>query len=94
MALAGGRGVDLYPYEGRLPRHAVWFGEDQGRYVVAVGPDLAEDVIDRARLLALPARIVGRVGGSQLRLSGEANLPLSELKLAHENWLPRYMGSH
>ena len=33
MALAGGIGVQLYPYEGRLPQHAAWFGEDQGRYV-------------------------------------------------------------
>ncbi len=61
--------------------------------MVAVAPDLAEDVIDRARLLALPARIVGRIGGNALTLAGEPTLPLSELKLAHENWLPRYMGS-
>ena len=33
MALAGGIGVQLFPYEGKLPAHAAWFGEDQGRYV-------------------------------------------------------------
>ena len=33
MALAGGMGVELFAYEGTLPVHAVWFGEDQGRYV-------------------------------------------------------------
>ncbi|MDX2289476.1 MAG: phosphoribosylformylglycinamidine synthase subunit PurL [Hyphomicrobiaceae bacterium] len=92
MALAGGIGVDLFAYEGKRPDHAIWFGEDQGRYVVAVDPSMAEDVLGRARLLALPARIVGRVGGDALRLPGEAAVPLAELKAAHEAWLPAYMG--
>ncbi len=61
MALAGGIGAELYPYEGKLPAHAIWFGEDQGRYVVEVTPQKAEEVLERARLLELPSRIVGRV---------------------------------
>ena len=60
MALAGGLGVELFAYEGKLPAHAIWFGEDQGRYVVGVDPMQAEEVLERARLLALPARIVAR----------------------------------
>ena len=56
---ATGIGVELYPYEGKLPAHAIWFGEDQGRYVVEVAPAKAEEVLERARLLELPARIVG-----------------------------------
>jgi len=97
MALAGGEGgagmgVELFPYEGRLPAHAIWYGEDQGRYVVAVAPSAAEEVIERARLLALPARIVGRAGGDRLSLKGESFLPLDELRHAYEHWLPEYMG--
>ncbi|HXF55411.1 MAG TPA: phosphoribosylformylglycinamidine synthase subunit PurL [Hyphomicrobiaceae bacterium] len=92
MALGGGIGVELFAYEGRLPAHAVWFGEDQGRYVVEVAPRHADDVIARARLLALPARIVGRTGGEALLLKGEAALALGDLKSAHESWLPHYMG--
>jgi len=91
MALAGSLGVQLYPYEGRLPQHAAWFGEDQGRYVLAADPELAEEIIERSRLLALPARVVGRVGGEALVLKEEAILPLAELRAAHEDWLPRYM---
>ena len=49
MALAGDIGVALHPYEGRLPAHAAWFGEDQGRYVMAVVPALAEEVAERAK---------------------------------------------
>jgi phosphoribosylformylglycinamidine synthase II len=102
MALAGGQhglsreatglGVELFPYEGKLPPHAIWFGEDQGRYVVEVSPRKAEEVLERARLLELPARIVGRVGGDSITLKGETPLPLSELRAAHESWMPRLMG--
>ncbi len=70
MALAGGIGVQLFPYEGKLPAHAAWFGEDQGRYVVEASPELAEEIIERARLLALPARVVGRVGGQATHAPG------------------------
>ncbi len=93
MALAGGCGVHLYPYEGRLPSHAAWFGEDQGRYVIEAKPELAEEIIERARLLALPARVVGRVAGRALVIKGEAPLPLTDLAAAHEGWLPGYMKS-
>jgi phosphoribosylformylglycinamidine synthase len=91
MALAGGKGAELFPYEGKLPTHAVWFGEDQGRYVVAVSPNKAEEVLERARLLALPARIVGKVTGDAIAIKGESFLPLDELREGHEGWLPGYM---
>ena len=91
MALAGNIGLQLYPYEGRLPAHAAWFGEDQGRYVLEATPELAEDITERARLLALPVRVVGRVGGDSLNLKGEAALTLTDLRAAHESWLPAYM---
>ena len=93
MALAGGLGVQLFPYEGRLPAHAAWFGEDQGRYVLEASPELAEEIIERARLLALPARVVGRAGGEGLALKGEAPLALADLRATHEAWLPQYMAS-
>ncbi|MBU1213100.1 MAG: phosphoribosylformylglycinamidine synthase subunit PurL [Alphaproteobacteria bacterium] len=91
MALAGDIGVELFSYEGRLPEHAVWFGEDQGRYVISAEPSRAERIIERAKLLALPARIVGRTGGDALGKPGESELPLAQLRAAHEGWLPRYM---
>ena len=98
MALAGQVGVELYPYEGKLPAHSVWFGEDQGRYVLEVTPAKAEEVLERARLLSLPARIAGRTlgtdapGGDALVLKGEKPLPLSELRAAHEGWMKGLMG--
>ncbi len=93
MALAGGIGAELYPYEGKLPAHSIWFGEDQGRYVVSAAPDRAEEIVERARLLAIPARVIGRTGGDRLEIKGEAWLPLDELRTAHEGWLPDYMAA-
>jgi phosphoribosylformylglycinamidine synthase len=91
MALAGEIGVQLFPYEGKLPAHAAWFGEDQGRYVLEASPELAEEIIERARLLALPARVVGRIGGDALALKGENALKLDDLRAENEAWLPGYM---
>jgi phosphoribosylformylglycinamidine synthase len=53
----------------------------------------AEEVLERARLLALPARIIARTGGDALVLKGEPALPLADLRAAHESWLPQYMAS-
>ncbi len=91
MAIAGNIGIELFGYEGKLPEHALWFGEDQGRYVLAVEPEEAERVIERARLLDLPARIVGRTGGDAITLPGEEPLLLEDLREIHGRWLPSYM---
>ena len=98
MALAGNKGIKLFTYEGRLPDHAAWFGEDQGRYVVAVAPGEAEAITARARLLGLGVRVIGHVqaggdaaGGNRIELPGEPALRLDELRAVHEAWLPAYM---
>jgi len=59
--------------------------------VLADDPALAEEIIERSRLLALPARVIGRVGGEGLCLKDEAFLTLAELQATHEAWLPRFM---
>ncbi len=57
------------------------------------GKKTAEEIIERARLLALPARVVGRVGGDALALKGESGLTLSDLRANNESWLPDYMAA-
>lgn len=92
MALAGNKGVELFPYEGKLPAHAIWFGEDQGRYILSVSASDAEHVLERARLLALPTRIIGRVSGDDaITLTNDGEISLSELSAAHEGWFPSLM---
>ncbi|MGQ3348624.1 hypothetical protein, partial [Bosea sp. (in: a-proteobacteria)] len=51
------------------------------------------DGIQRAEIAAagVPVTVLGRTGGATLALAGETSLALSELKTAHETWLPAYM---
>jgi phosphoribosylformylglycinamidine synthase II len=91
MALAGGRGVELEHLPDPLPPHALWFGEDQARYVVAASSDKADAIHKAAAVAKVPLRLLGRVGGDAIRLEGEAPLPLAALAAAHEDWLPRFM---
>jgi phosphoribosylformylglycinamidine synthase len=91
MALAGGRGVTLEPAPGGHPAHAVWFGEDQGRYVAAAAPDEAARILHEAKEAGIQARPVGKATGDALKLAGEAPLSLQALRTAHDRWLPRFM---
>jgi len=91
MALAGGRGATLDPVPDGLPAHAVWFGEDQGRYVAAAGPEEAAHILHEAKEAGIPARRVGKATGNALKLAGEAPLSLQALRTAHDRWLPRFM---
>jgi phosphoribosylformylglycinamidine synthase len=91
MALAGARGVELEQLPAPLPPHALWFGEDQARYVVAASPDQADAIHKAAAVAKVPLRMLGRVTGDAIRLEGEAPLPLAALAVAHEDWLPRFM---
>lgn len=91
MALAGGRGVVLDAFPDHLPAHAVWFGEDQGRYLVALSERGAADILARAARDSIPARRIGLVEGAALSIPGEPPLPISELAALHEGWFPAYM---
>jgi phosphoribosylformylglycinamidine synthase len=91
MALAGGKGVALDTAPEGHPAHAVWFGEDQGRYVVAASPDEAPRILNEASKAGIPVRVVGKAGGGTLKLPGEAPLSLQTLRSAHDRWLPRFM---
>ena len=50
-------------------------------------------MIHMARAAGVDARIVGRVGGDQIRLGDGRAVSLSDVREAHEHWLPRYMAS-
>jgi phosphoribosylformylglycinamidine (FGAM) synthase-like enzyme len=91
MALAGRRGVYLEAAPDGTAEHAVWFSEDQARYVVAATEDKVDTIKDVAAIYNVPARVLGTVGGDKVTLPGEAPLPLGMLRAAHGDWLPRYM---
>jgi len=90
MAMAGGTGAVLAdPPEG-LPAHGFWFGEDQGRYVLAVTE--ADALLRAAAEAGVPARRLGRTGGEDLVLPGGRSISVARLAAAHEATLPALMG--
>ncbi|HEV2603205.1 MAG TPA: phosphoribosylformylglycinamidine synthase subunit PurL [Microvirga sp.] len=90
MAMAGGIGAEIGAPEG-VPLHGFLFGEDQGRYVLAVDADHAPDILYEAGALGIPAALIGAVGGSSLIWPDGTSISVAELKAAHEAWLSDYM---
>ncbi len=87
MVIAGGRGVTLAIGNGT----AMLFGEDQGRYVLALAADQVDMVASDAAAAHIPFMVLGRVGGDRLTLSPAHAISVDELARAHEQWLPAYM---
>ncbi|HWE98985.1 MAG TPA: phosphoribosylformylglycinamidine synthase subunit PurL [Caulobacteraceae bacterium] len=88
MALASDLGITLAATS-PLHAHALLFGEDQARYLIAT--PAPEAVIARALEAGAPVAAVGRAGG-QAFASGELfSIPLAILREVNEGWLPAYM---
>jgi phosphoribosylformylglycinamidine synthase len=91
MAMASGIGAVLGPPITDTPAHAIWFGEDQGRYLVTVRQQDVAAVIDRVGNSGVAVRQIGRTGGTSIVIPGERPLAVAELNERFEGWLPRYM---
>jgi phosphoribosylformylglycinamidine synthase subunit PurL len=65
-----------------LNRAAALFGESASRVVVSASPERVAEVLARAASAGVPARVIGRVGGSALKIAvaGETaiDLPIGE----------------
>ena len=91
MVLASGIGADLeVPPEWD---HGWLFGEDQGRYLLAVAPERLGALLAAAGRQGVLARRVGTTGGGALTLAGGDAISLHELARVHEGWLPALMGA-
>jgi phosphoribosylformylglycinamidine synthase len=88
MALARGIGATV-ALDG--PEHCVFFGEDQGRYVVAAAPEAAAAVMAAARSAGVACARIGVTGGDALTLGRSPPVALAALAKAYESWLPRLM---
>ena len=92
MAMASGLGARIVALPAG-PSHAVLFGEDQARYLVAVAPAETAALLDEAKAAGVPLARLGVTGGDSLDLPGEAPISVAELARAHESWLPDYMAA-
>ena len=90
MALAGGVGVTIETLPAG-PAHAILFGEDQARYLVAVAVDRVEALIREAQAAGVSALRIGVAGGDALVLPGEAPVLLDALREPFEAALPTFM---
>jgi phosphoribosylformylglycinamidine synthase subunit PurL len=93
MAMASGIGARLASTPPAIPAHAFWFGEDQGRYVVAVAPHKLDEVLHAFGSARIAVQRLGTTGGDALTLPGERPILLSVLRESFEGWLPAYMAA-
>jgi phosphoribosylformylglycinamidine (FGAM) synthase-like enzyme len=80
--------------EGAFRLDALLFGETQSRVVVTCQPLNAVKVVERAKLMGVPAIQIGKVGGDKLTLktaAGEFSAPVVELHDAWWNSIARAM---
>jgi phosphoribosylformylglycinamidine synthase len=89
MAMAGEVGARLSAGPREIPGHAFWFGEDQGRYVVAV-PDSAA-LIRAAETAGVAAMKLGYSGGQDLTLPDGGTISVAALRATHERFFPSWM---
>jgi phosphoribosylformylglycinamidine synthase len=89
MAMADGTGATLGAPPGGQAPHGWWFGEDQGRYLLAVADGAA--LVAAAQDAGVPAAIIGRSGGGDLVLADGSSISVASLRMAHEATLPALM---
>ena len=90
MAMASGIGATINALNDANPV-AVFYGEDQGRYVVTVNEKNVDDVLMRAEAAGVFCPWIGRTGGNNVVLGDARPVAIEELRSAHESWFPRYM---
>ncbi|MCE4222201.1 phosphoribosylformylglycinamidine synthase subunit PurL [Methylobacterium sp. C25] len=93
MAMAGDRGASLAGTDAGAVPHAWLFGEDQGRYLLSVRQDAADDLLYSAEAQGISALRIGTTGGTGLTLPNGETISVAELRAANEGWFPTYMAS-
>jgi len=76
-----------------IPAHAFAFGEDQGRYVLAVPADKAKAVLDAAAKAGVSITQLGVTQTGTLTVADHGSVSLAKLREQHEAWLPNFMSA-
>ena len=96
IALASGNGVIFAPSVNDKLNTTAWlFGEDSGRTLLAVAGDKTAEYVVMAAEAGVDLEIVGQCNKAAAKdliiLGTYGSLRLSDLRSAHEDWLPTYM---
>ncbi len=86
-AIAGGIGARIEPTQGGGTTHVWLFSESASRAVVTCRPDDTTAVLDEAGSRALPAEVIGVVGGATLTIRDALEIPVEQLAERSENGL-------
>ncbi len=90
MAMASGIGAKVTELNDENLA-AVFFGEDQGRYLVTISRDDLDRVQDAASEAGIFAAWIGTTGADALKLGEARAIPVADLRAVHEDWFPRFM---
>ncbi|WP_330167684.1 phosphoribosylformylglycinamidine synthase subunit PurL [Bartonella grahamii] len=91
MVIKAGKGIKV-KLSNKFPHHAELFGEDQGRYLLAVKPHFLNSLKERAQINTVSLTELGQVEGTSLNVDGILTLSIEKLTKAYENWFPQFMG--
>jgi phosphoribosylformylglycinamidine synthase len=91
MAMAGRVGATIAAMPDSLAPHAFYFGEDQGRYILATSE--AETIMSEAAASGVLVTRLGVTGGDTLTAPGLGAIPVKELMGLNEAWLPEFMAA-
>jgi phosphoribosylformylglycinamidine synthase subunit PurL len=90
MAMASGVGATINALNGADPI-PVFFGEDQGRYVVTVERDDVDELLEMAEEKGIFAPFIGTTGEAVVTLGNARPVTIEQLQKAHESWFPDFM---
>ncbi|WP_175868261.1 phosphoribosylformylglycinamidine synthase subunit PurL [Bartonella gabonensis] len=91
MVIKAGKGIKV-KLSNKSPHHAELFGEDQGRYLLAIKPDALNSLKEHAQTHDVSLIELGQVEGDSLNIDGIFTLSVESLTQAYENWFPQFMG--
>jgi len=91
MVIKSGQGMRVVLPQGGGRLDAALFGEDQARYLLAVGGDDWEKIKKNAADAAIEIDELGVVGGDKMVVEGCLELDIAKLVTVYENWFPHFM---
>jgi phosphoribosylformylglycinamidine synthase len=90
LCLRSGCGARVALPDGADPLWGL-FGESTARALVTSGPDDLDRAIGSAERLGVPARAIGRLGGSDLVVEGVLQTDIDSLRRAFDDAIPSLM---
>ena len=90
MSISGGIGVKLNLDEGSM-NHRFLFGEDQGRYIIALPDSMLTSITDILISKNIFYQNIGKSYGEKIIINDNEEIQIKSLKKIHENWFKNYL---